>query len=227
MMQLRVFDDAATLAEKAASLIADQIRAGATTLGLAGGNTPRATYAQLRRLDVPWDKVVAWLPDERWVPPGHPDRNATMASAALFDHVPATLLEVPWVDEPRHAAALYQTTLRETLPSPHGRPQPDIVLLGLGDDGHTASLFPGTSAVEERDEWFVANWVAAKDTWRLTATFPLLWAARTIVLLVSGTQKATALQQALQSGAPVPAARTLDGSADVIWMVDNAAASLL
>ncbi len=227
MLQLRIHADATALAEAAAGYVAEQIRDGITSLGLAGGRTPKAAYEFLRSADVAWENLVAWLPDERWVPPGHPDRNATMASTALFDHVPATLLEVPWVDDPQVAAALYEATLTDALPAGPGGPRPDLVLLGLGDDGHTASLFPGTGAIAERDRRFVANWVAAKDAWRLTATFPLLWSARTIVFLVSGAQKATALQQALQGGTPAPAARTVDGSADVIWMVDEAAASLL
>jgi len=226
-MQLEVLSDAATLAEEAASLIAAEIRSGMSTLGLAGGNTPRATYEQLRNQDVPWNDVVAWLPDERWVPPGHPDRNATMASTTLFDHVPATLLEVPWVDEPEQAASLYEETLREVLPSAHGHPSPDLVLLGLGDDGHTASLFPGTTAVDERDRLFVANRVPAKGTWRLTATLPLLWAATRIIFLVSGADKARALKETLQGAVLAPAARTADGAADVLWMVDEEAARLL
>ncbi|GBD85466.1 6-phosphogluconolactonase [bacterium BMS3Abin02] len=226
-MQLEVFGDAAMLAEHASSSIAAEIRGGMSTLGLAGGNTPRATYERLRSQDVPWDEVVAWLPDERWVPPGHPDRNATMASTTLFDHVPATLLEVPWVDGPEQAASLYEEALREVLPSTHGHPSPDLVLLGLGDDGHTASLFPGTTAVHERDRLFVANWVPAKDTWRLTATLPLLWSAKRIIFLVSGAGKARALKKILQGAVLAPAARMLDGAADVVWMVDEEAARLL
>jgi len=226
-MQLEVFADAATLADEASSLIAAQIRSGMTTLGLAGGNTPRATYERLRSQDVPWDDVVAWLPDERWVPPGHPDRNATMASTTLFDHVPATLLEVPWVDGPEQAALLYEEALQEVLPSAHGHPGPDLVLLGLGDDGHTASLFPDTAAVDERDRLYVSNWVPAKDAWRLTATLPLLWAAQRIIFLVSGAGKARALKSTLQGAASTPAARMLDGAADVVWMVDREAARLL
>lgn len=226
-MQLMVFTDATTLAEQAASLIAAEIRSGMTTLGLAGGNTPRTTYEHLRSEDVPWDKVVAWLPDERWVPPGHPDHNATMASAVLFDHVPATLLEVPWGDGPQHAASLYEEALRGALPFEHGRLRPDLVLLGLGDDGHTASLFPDTAAVDERDRLFVANWIATKNTWRLTATLPLLWAAKRIIFLVSGAGKAQALKSTLQGAVLAPAARTADGAADVVWMVDEEAAQLL
>ena len=122
---------------------------------------------------------------------------------------------------------LYEETLRESLPSEHGQLRPDLVLLGLGDDGHTASLFPDTAAVDVRERLFVANWVVAKNAWRLTATLPLLWAARTIVFLVSGVGKALALSQVLQGGTLAPAARTMDGAAEVVWMVDRDAARLL
>lgn len=227
-MHLHIFDNAEALAIGASRRIAEWLRDGATTLGLAGGSTPRTTYGHLRHEDLPWDRITAWLPDERWVPPGHPDRNATMTKEALFDHVPARLLEVPWGDDPHRAATEYLTTLTETLPTDEdGHLRPDVVLLGMGGDGHTASLFPGTPAVEERDQLYVANWVPAQHTWRLTATLPLLWAARHIVFIIAGATKAKAVRAVLQGGVLLPAARTIDGEADVHWLLDHDAASML
>ena len=105
--------------------------------------------------------------------------------------------------------------------------RPDLVLLGMGDDGHTASLFPGTDALEVTDRSYVANWVAGKDTWRLTATFPLLWSAREIVFVVTGKAKAAMLARIIDQQEPLPAQRVAAGNPNTTWFLDEAAASLL
>ena len=189
-MRVRVLDGPDDIADIAAATIAQMLKdcGERATLGLAGGSTPRTTYTRLLHEDVDWDSVHAWVADERWVAPDHPDNNLRMARDTLFDRVPAHVYPVPWVPDGdlALAAAAYEQTLLEVLPAVNGIPHPDVVLLGIGEDGHTASLFPGTAALDVSDRWFVANWVPAKDSWRLTATLPLLHGARDIVFLASG-----------------------------------------
>jgi len=193
------------------------------SLGLAGGSTPEATYRSLRDRARSWDRVDAWLSDERWVPPDHERSNGRMAAETLLDQVDARFHRPRWSEfmEARDAAAHYEATLR----SIHDRRRPDLILLGLGEDGHTASLFPGTSALEEESRWFVANRVPQIDEVRLTATFPLLWRARVVMLLVVGERKAQAVAESVAG--QTPAGRLRDGEAEVEWHLDASAASLL
>lgn len=227
-MRIRVFSDAATLADAAATDIAGWLAIDdSRTLGLAGGSTPELTYQVLRRLTVPWDRVHAWMTDERHVPSDHPDSNARMARRALFDHVPAVLHEVPYREDAGDAAAEYERTLGEFMRGPRGNLQPGLVILGIGDDGHTASLFPGTPALEEDERDFVANWVEEKNTWRLTATLPLLSRARRTLFLVAGAHKAEVVADILERGSDHPAAVVNRASRDSVWLLDHAAASAL
>ena len=224
-MRIVVAADAAELAERAAAHITELIAVAPgprVSLGLAGGSTPRATYEKLRDADIDWTTVDAWLSDERWVAPDHEFSNARMVREALLNHVPAAFLDVLWCEggDPEPAAEQYAAVLERTIGD-----RPDIVLLGVGDDGHTASLFPGTAALEETHSNYVANLVPEKG-WRLTATLPLLHRARKIVFLVSGEGKADMLAQVL-SGAPYPSTLVADGADDVTWFVDEAAASCL
>ncbi|MGH8874606.1 MAG: 6-phosphogluconolactonase [Acidimicrobiia bacterium] len=227
-MRVTVFPDPGALAAGAAEVVAELLLPpGPVTFGVAGGTTPQATYRHLRDARVEWERVDAWLSDERWVPLDHPDSNGRMAEEALLGHVPARFHRprwAPWLTADR-SAAQYEHDLLEILVR-DGRPRPDLVLLGMGDDGHTASLFPGTEALEVRDRWFVANWAPAQGAWRLSATYPLLHAARHLVVLVSGEGKAEALARVLEGdGDPLPARRVMDGSAEVLWLVDEAAAA--
>ncbi|MEA3511666.1 MAG: 6-phosphogluconolactonase, partial [Actinomycetota bacterium] len=173
-MRIEIADSAQELAVVAADRIAELLSEGPSTFGLAGGSTPRSTYRELRARDIAWDQVTCWLPDERWVPPEDPDANALMARRELLDHVPARFLAPDTtLDDPNIAAEAYDLLLAAELD-----PDPDVVLLGMGDDGHTASLFPGTEALEVNRSGYVANWVPKFDTWRLTATVELLSSAR-------------------------------------------------
>lgn len=227
-MRIRVFSDARTLAESAATDIANWLTIDESrTLGLAGGSTPRLTYEVLRRLTVPWDRVDAWMTDERHVPTDHPDSNAGMARRALFDHIPARLHEVPYREDPADAAREYEETLHTFMSGPLGRIQPGLVVLGIGDDGHTASLFPQSPALEEDERDFVANWVESMETWRLTATLPLLSRARRTLFLVSGAHKASIVADILEGGSDHPAAIVNEVSRDSVWLLDHAAASEL
>jgi len=230
-MRVRVLDGPDEVADLAASTIAETLAAGAgrTTFGLAGGSTPRTTYNRLLGEDVDWEKVHAWVADERWVAPDHPDSNMRMAREMLLNRVPAHAYPPPWSSDldPREAADRYEQTLVGLLASENGVPRADVVLLGIGDDGHTASLFPGTGALDVDDRWFVANWVPAFSAWRLTATIPLLHVARKVIFLASGGRKAPAMVRILtgEGGPPLPARLVMQGPAEVTWIIDRAAAA--
>ncbi|HSL26786.1 MAG TPA: 6-phosphogluconolactonase, partial [Acidimicrobiia bacterium] len=195
------------------------------SVGLAGGSTPAATYRSMKGLPCHWDRVDVWLTDERWVPWDHEESNGRMAADALLSQVGGLFHRprwAPWL-EPDESAAHYEATLRSLHPSDH---PPDLVLLGLGADGHTASLFPGTTALMVERRWYVANRVEAQRGWRLTATVPLLHRAREIFFLVTGEAKAACLAEVL-AGKPSPATTVAEGPAAVTWLVDRAAARLL
>ena len=225
-MELVVYDTPEAVAKGSARRVADYVngaRSDRVTVGLAGGSTPRATYGELRAFDVRWDRVDAWLSDERWVDHDHPRCNGLMAVETLMDHVPARFHRPPWSEllEPADAAAYYEAEIRSIV----GDNRPDLILLGMGEDGHTASLFPNTKALEESSRWIVANHVPQLGEDRLTATYPLLWSAGLICVLVVGENKAVALRDSLQGN--TPAGRVGEGEAQVEWHVDKAAASLV
>ncbi len=225
-MSVHIFPSPEALANGAAAHIASIVAEAdrTITIGLAGGGTPAATYRKLAESDVDWSKVVMWLGDERWVPHDHADSNTRMAHETLVDRVVGRLLAPNTAfGEPADAAADYAATLLGTFYD--GRP--DLVLLGIGDDGHTASLFPGTEALEAGAGVYLANWVEDKDTWRLTASMPLLWSAREIVFLVQGGGKADILAQIIDHDRPYPAQRVAQGADNVRWMLDADAARLL
>ena len=224
-MELLVHESAEDVADAASRRVAGLISSATDrfSLGLAGGSTPEATYRALRDLDPGWDKVDAWLSDERWVPPEHERSNGRLAAEALLDHVNAVFHRPKWSEliMPEDSAAHYEARLR----SIHGEGPPDVVLLGVGEDGHTASLFPGTIALEQRRRWFVANHVPQMEEDRLTATFPLLWRSRLLMVLGVGESKAPAVRASLEGG--TPAGRLGGGEAVVEWYLDRDAASLL
>jgi 6-phosphogluconolactonase len=224
-MEVSVEDSAEKVAEAASRRVAELIAAseGRFSLGLAGGSTPEATYSSLRHLEPGWQKVDAWLSDERWVPPDHQRSNGHMAADALLDHVEAVFERPRWSEliMPEDSAAHYEARLR----SIHGGRGPDVVLLGIGEDGHTASLFPGTAALDEASRWFVANNVPQLEEHRLTATFPLLWRSKLLMVLAVGVGKAEAVKQSFEGA--TPAGRLNEGEATVEWYLDRQAASLV
>lgn len=227
-MSVRIHGSADALADAAAAEVAgwlalsDQVR----TIGLAGGSTPRAAYERLREHTIAWRDVHAWMTDERHVPPDHPDNNGRMAREALFDHVAATLHEVPWRERAADAADEYEQVLRGILPSGGHGAQPGMVVLGLGEDGHTASLFPGSPALEEIDRDIVAVEVPDRG-WRLTATLGLLARARRTIFIVSGAHKAEVVARVVPGDSDLPAAVVARMSRDPVWLLDRDAASLL
>jgi 6-phosphogluconolactonase len=238
---VRVFADAAELARAAAEEISSRIL---ETLrdhdrfawALAGGSTPRTLYRLLAsdpyRRRLPWQALHFFWGDERHVPPDDPQSNYRMARETLLDAVPVPPGNVHRIaaEEPdaERAARLYEAELRAFFAlAPAEWPRFDLVLLGLGPDGHTASLFPGSAAVRERERLVVAPWVEAQQAFRITLTPPVLSRARGAIFLVSGAEKAAALR-AVVAGEPDPdryPAQMVAGNR--WWMVDRAAARLL
>ncbi len=172
-MEYRVHETADELAGAAGSLIADEIAGHEQLLlGLAGGSTPRATYGRLAEMDIDWNGVTTWMTDERWVLPDDPDSNQAMVRESL-DTIgrirflaPNTRLEYPSASARRMTRSMGCLMNRQ--------PRRSVTMLGMGDDGHTASLFPGSAALSVTGSSYVANWVSHLDTWRLTASFGLL-----------------------------------------------------
>lgn len=225
-MSVHISPSAEALAVAAADHIESYIAAidRPLTIGLAGGGTPAATYAELTNRHIDWSQVVLWLSDERWVPHDDDQSNTRMVHETLTDHVVARLVAPETAfGEPAAAAHAYGHVLERIFFE--GRP--DLVLLGIGDDGHTASLFPETEALDVDSIDYLANWVEQKEVWRLTASMAMLWSARQIVFLVQGEEKAGVLAQILDDGHPYPAQRVAAGAAKVHWLVDEAAASRL
>ena len=232
---IKVCTDAADLAREAAEhFVALAGKAVATrgqfTVALAGGSTPRAAYALLasdeRAARVDWLRVHVFWGDERCVPPDHPDSNYRMAREALLDHVPVPTDNVHRIQgelNPDQAASIYQDELQAVLGTGE---RFDLILLGMGVDGHTASLFPGTTALEERERAVVAVYVEKMQSWRVTLTLPTINAARHVLFLVSGDAKAEALAQ-INAGDRLPASLVQPSYGELTWLVDQNAASNL
>ena len=206
---------------------------GHFTLALAGGSTPRAAYALLATdafaHRVEWGRVHVLWGDERCVPPDDPRSNYRMAKEALLDRVPIPTHQIHRIrgeDDPEKAAAEYERELRALLAGE----DIDLVLLGMGEDGHTASLFPGQAAVHETARWVMAVYVPEMKMWRITLTPAILNAARNVTFVVSGANKAARLQQVLRGPftpdvLPAQAIRPHQGR--LTWMVDQPAAGRL
>ena len=238
-----VASDAAALTAAAASHlrrgIAEAIAArGACWIALAGGRTPRAVYERLAEEAAPaidWTRVHVAFGDERLVPPDHADSNYAMARAALFDRVPIPATQIHRIEGERRdaadAAAAYDAALARAFALGAGAwPVFDLVLLGVGPDGHTASLFPHTAALDVGDRVAAAAVAPAPPTARVTLTYPVLNAARAVILLVSGADKAVAVGRAFDDAVPVaecPVRGLRPGEGSLTWHLDAAAASKL
>ena len=229
---IKVVDNPDVLADLAAETIARILtermaeKDGPVTVFLSGGSTPRVTYTRLRDADVNWSRIHLFLGDERWVALDHDESNARMAREAFIDDVGATFHVVhTHLESPEEAADHYEDVLAEVF----GREEvkADLVILGIGPDGHTASLFPGTDALDEYERLYVANWVPETETWRLTATYRLLHEAHNVIFLATGKSKAKVVAEILDQGVEYPAHKVMQGMADVTWFLDDAAASEL
>jgi 6-phosphogluconolactonase len=238
---IEIVADPAELAARGAEEFARAAAAAVAARGrfrvaLSGGSTPRALYSQLASADLsasPWDRVEFFFGDERHVPSDHPDSNYRMALETLLSKAPippANVHRIRGEDPDAAAAALaYEQELRLVFqPSAGELPRFDLILLGMGPDGHTASLFPGSSALHERQRWVAANWVEKFSAHRITLTIPVLNAARAVLFLVAGADKAATLKQVLEGPVdparlPVQSIQPTGGT--VRWLVDRAAGS--
>ncbi|HXB55620.1 MAG TPA: 6-phosphogluconolactonase [Vicinamibacteria bacterium] len=242
--EIRVVEDGAELARAGA----DEFRGraleavaagGAFRVVLSGGSTPRSLFSLLAgepyRAQLPWDAIHFFWGDERPVPPDHPDSNYGMARETLLSRVPvppANVHRIPGEEEDAGAAAAaYERTLKGFFRlTGEERPRFDLVYLGLGPDGHTASLFPGTKALHEERRLVVANWVGKLYTHRITLTAPVLNAAALVVFLVAGADKAVPLKAVLEGPREpdqLPAQLVRPEGGRLVWLVDRSAAARL
>jgi len=232
--RVEVAKDPETLAHRVAQWITDLAASsrGRFAICLSGGSTPRRLYQLLAdapyRDALPWGRVHWFWGDERFVPWDHPDSNYGMVQAAMLARVPAPLQNIHGIgtaSTPPDAARAYERVLKSYYGAEALDPARalfDVEILGLGPDGHTASLFPGTSVLEERDRW-VAEVIGARAEARITLTYPVLESSRHSAFLVTGREKREMLVRALATDETLPAAR-VNPVGDLTWFVDEAAA---
>lgn len=237
--ELRIFETPADLFRGAAEEFCNQALTAIAqrdkfSVALSGGSTPKSLYTLLASgafPKFPWDKTYFFFGDERHVPPDHPESNYRMANEAMLSKAPAAnVFRVPAEMKDADAAAtVYEQTLRSFFGlGPSELPRFDLILLGLGPDGHSASLFPGTSALNENKKLVVANWVEKFKTHRITFTFPVLNEAACVMFLACGADKAGILRQVLENPqADLPSQRVRPTNGRLAWMVDRAAAAAL
>jgi len=239
--QVRIFGSPQELFRAAAESFCDigsraiQQR-GKFTVALSGGSTPRGLHQELVSSfssQLPWNQVYFFWGDERQVPPEQSDSNYRMANETLLsklpvptDHVFRIPAEMP---DAGTAARSYEQTLRNFFrPVAGSFPRFDFVLLGMGPDGHTASLFPGTTALAEDHHFVVANWVEKLNRFRITFTYPVLNHAACVMFLVSGDEKADMVRKALNNpSADLPCQRVRPENGELLWFLDRGAAAKL
>ncbi len=237
MKQVEVLADKNALIQRSLELVVEKLQAavaerGIFTIALSGGSTPRPLYEALAQQDLPWDKVHIFWGDERYVPLSHPDSNEGMARAAWLDRVPipaANIHPMPTNEpDPAIAAQKHEQELQQFFHIPSGVfPAMDMVLLGMGDDGHTASLFPHTQALEVADRLIT---VGNKDGQpRITFTAPLINHARCVLFIVAGASKQPALTAvfAPEGDAAIYPSRLIQPQGELWWLLDQAAAQNL
>ncbi|HET9000839.1 MAG TPA: 6-phosphogluconolactonase [bacterium] len=237
---IRISADGDRLARDVARAIVERLNqplvpGGSRSLCLAGGQTPRDLYQVLAteyRDTIPWPRLHLFWGDERYVPPDDAQSNYRLVRESLLDHVPIPKENVhPMptnLPDPNDAAAAYEQTLRERLSPPW--PRFDLVLLGMGSDGHTASLFPGSPALAERTRWVATSRASVEPRVRLTLTLPVLNRAALVFFLVAGAEKADILRRVLAGPSepvPYPAAAVRPEDGRVVWWVDQQAARSL
>jgi 6-phosphogluconolactonase len=195
-------------------------------LFLSGGSTPKVVYAGLAELGLDWSQVHLWWGDERFVPPDHPDSNYRMVKEQLLDKVDIPVQQVhswPILSSPELSAETYEREFRSFFES--DQHQLDVQLLGMGDDGHTASLFPGTKALNEVERLCVASHVEGKDSVRLSLTFPALSLSERVIFLIKGEGKARALQDVIERNLH-PASKVFGRQSTEMWLDQSAASQL-
>ncbi len=220
-----VSDAAEFIVQHARLALADR---GEFRIALSGGNTPRPVYSELARLgrELPWERIKITFGDERCVPPDDAQSNYRMARESLL--LPAAIPESSVARmrgeiDPQLAAQEYQDQL-DVLATQRGEMtyRHDLLLLGLGDDGHTASLFPGTAALEEEARRVVANFVPKFKSWRLTFTYPLINQARRVLFLVNGAKHASLIESVLGGDTQYPSARVNPVDGGITWIIGDA-----
>jgi 6-phosphogluconolactonase len=241
---VRVTADASSLFEQAAQEFIGAARKAIESKGrfdvvLSGGSTPKGLFVLLtsdrHRNSVAWGQVRFFWGDERQVPPDDPESNYGMAREALLRHVPVEqeqVFRIPGENpDAAVAASQYEAALRKAFDLvPGSFPRFDLILLGMGPDGHTASLFPGTKALKERHRSVTSNWVGKLFAHRITLTSPVLNAAERVMFLVSGADKAPALKAVMEGPrepVQLPAQLIRPRSGSLLWLADPTAASML
>ena len=217
-------------ATEAADFIVQRAREAFDTRGefrvaLSGGSTPRAVYSEMAKRDVPWEKFQFSFGDERCVPPENEKSNFRMANEALFQpaSVPeSSILRIRGEIDPSQGANEYQRRL-DALAAKRDKKiyQHDLILLGLGDDGHTASLFPDTEALLETERRVAANYVPKLDSWRLTFTFPLIFAARAVCFFIGANKDPKLIERVFSGDVALPAARVDQSAKQVTWVIEQ------
>jgi 6-phosphogluconolactonase len=242
---IRIFPDAEAVSRGAAEEFVRRAREAVAARGrfavtLSGGSTPKRMFEMLAeapsRNQVEWAKVHVFWGDERSVPPDHPDSNYRMANEAMLSRLPIPAAQVHRIEAERAdrdaAARDYQAVIARTFGvDPSGEPPAfDLVLLGMGPDGHTASLFPHTTALGETKRWVVVNFVPKFNTDRVTLTLPILDRAREVLFLVAGPDKAHPLAEVLEGPpdpARLPSQSIRPSPGELFWFVDRLAAARL
>lgn len=233
---IEVLADKAAIVERSRQLVCEKIQdaiaaRGRCTMALAGGSTPKPLYAALAQEPIDWSKLHVFWGDERFVPSDHADSNERMARHAWLNHVkiPAENIHpmLTTMESPAIAATTHEQELKQFFQTkPERFPVLDLVLLGMGDDGHTASLFPHTSALEVCDQWVTVGNKGGDP--RITFTIPMINNAKTVIFLVAGENKQTALKQVLAPSSAsvdpkmVPA-RFIQPQDSLWWLLDVAA----
>ena len=221
---IRIFADQKELARGAAEyFVARRPR----TVALSGGSTPKAMFELLAtETRVPWSTIHFFWSDERHVPPDHPESNYRMANEALLSHVHSNVHRVPSENPDAAAAAReYEQTIIEV--TKQTLPRLDLIFLGLGTDGHTASIFPGSDVLNETKRLVAAPYVEKLKTYRITMTLPLLNNGASVVFLVSGAEKAEIVKEVLEGETKYPAQAVRPTQGELVWMLDQPAAARL
>jgi len=242
--EVRILADGKAIAARAAQIFVDAANAaarerGAFTVALAGGSTPKTLYGLLAaeplRSQLPWEKLTFFFGDERHVPPDHQDSNFRMANEAILSKTPLAAAQVHRVHaenpDAEQSAQQYEQELRTIFRlSPGQRPRFDLVLLGMGNEGHTLSLFPGTKALRDNGRLVMRNWVGKLFTERVTMTAPVVNNAALVLFLITGADKAPALKAVLEGPYEpdqLPAQLIAPENGKLLYLVDTAAGSML
>lgn len=243
--EIRILADIAAVAKRAAQEFVQAATAAVTqkgsfTVALSGGSTPKALYSLLVddgaiRAQLPWDKMILFFGDERHVGPGHPESNFRMVTETMMSKAPLKPEQVLRIkgeyQDTEKAAKEYEQAIRASFKIGDGQfPRFDLVLLGMGNEGHTASLFPGTKALHETKRIVVRNWVGKFYTDRITLTAPAINNAEHVIFLIAGADKAPALKGVLEGPYEpdqLPAQMIQPSKGKLLWLVDSTAGGML